>query len=80
MFLPSQISTGVSKRYTPCSPEEPGAIEMSWKSIKGDKLVEPPVLLEDFLMAVDRFCVNCPHYEQAQLYDNWTKSYGQEGA
>lgn len=28
---------------TPCSPGYPGAIEMSWATVPGDKLLEPPV-------------------------------------
>lgn len=29
----------------PCSPGDPGAIEMSWMDVPSDKLAEPPVTL-----------------------------------
>lgn len=29
----------------PCSPGDPGAIEMSWMEVDGDKLAEPPVTM-----------------------------------
>ncbi len=28
---------------TPCSPGDPGAVEMSWTDVAGDKLLEPVV-------------------------------------
>lgn len=30
---------------TPCSPGSPGAIEMNWMDVPGDKLLEPPVTM-----------------------------------
>lgn len=33
----------VDDLLTPCSPGDPGAIEMSWVDVQGDKLLEPPV-------------------------------------
>lgn len=30
---------------TPCSPGSPGAIEMTWMDVPGDKLYEPPVTM-----------------------------------
>lgn len=30
---------------TPCSPGSPGAIEMSWMDVPGNKLYEPPVTM-----------------------------------
>lgn len=29
----------------PCSPGDPGALEMSWMEVDGDKLAEPPVTM-----------------------------------
>lgn len=41
----------VDDLLTPCSPGEPGAIEMTWMDVAGDKLLEPPVtkVLFEFL-------------------------------
>jgi vacuolar protein-sorting-associated protein 4 len=35
----------VDDLLTPCSPGDPGAIEMSWMEVDGDKLYEPPVTM-----------------------------------
>lgn len=35
----------VDDLLTPCSPGSPGAIEMSWMAVPGDKLLEPPVTM-----------------------------------
>lgn len=36
-------SVVVDDLLTPCSPGAPGAIEMSWMDVPGDKLLEPIV-------------------------------------
>ena len=35
----------VDDLLTPCSPGSPGAVEMNWMSVPGDKLLEPPVTM-----------------------------------
>ncbi|MCJ1250264.1 hypothetical protein MMC30_007490 [Trapelia coarctata] len=42
---------GVEK-LTPCSPGDSGAIEMTWVEVESDKLLEPPLVLKDFVKAV----------------------------
>ena len=39
---PNQIDHDM---LAPCSPGDPGAIEMSWMDVPGDKLLEPPVTM-----------------------------------
>lgn len=43
--------TMVDDLLTPCSPGDPGAIEMTWMDVPGDKLLEPVVCMvrKDFL-------------------------------
>lgn len=36
-------NTVVDDLLTPCSPGDPGAIEMTWVDVPGDKLLEPIV-------------------------------------
>lgn len=35
--------------FTPCSPGDPEAIEMTWMEVPGDKLLEPPVFMVGIL-------------------------------
>ncbi len=39
---PGQVENDL---LTPCSPGSPGAIEMSWVDVPGDKLLEPAVTM-----------------------------------
>ncbi len=41
------------KEYlTPCSPGEPDAVEMTWDDIEGEQLLEPKLVMNDFLRAI----------------------------
>lgn len=41
------------KEYlTPCSPGNPDAIEMTWDDIEGEQLLEPKLVMNDFLRAI----------------------------
>lgn len=42
---PSDRNVLVHDLLTPCSPGEPGAIEMTWMEVESDKLFEPPVTM-----------------------------------
>ena len=42
----------VNDLLTPCSPGEPGAIEMSWVDVPGEKLLEPKVNMIDMLLSL----------------------------
>lgn len=44
---PSRTNPGtvVDDLLTPCSPGDPGAIEMTWMEVPGDKLLEPIVCM-----------------------------------
>ena len=37
---------------TPCAPGQPGAMEMSWLDVPGDKLLEPVVDMKDMRKAL----------------------------
>ncbi|KAL9611600.1 MAG: hypothetical protein Q9167_003758 [Letrouitia subvulpina] len=41
-----------TEKLTPCSPGDQGAIEMNWTEVDSDMLLEPPLVLKDFVKAV----------------------------
>lgn len=63
---------------TPCSPGDPGAIEMTWESVPGDKLLVPPVTASDMLKALSN---SKPTVRREDLvkFEQFTKDYGTEG-
>lgn len=69
---------GVEK-LTPCSPGDAGAVEMTWLSVEAEQLLEPPLVLKDFIKAVKN---SRPTVSQEDLTRNseWTKEFGSEGA
>lgn len=42
---PLDKSQIVDDLLTPCSPGDPGAMEMTWMNVDGEKLYEPPVTM-----------------------------------
>ncbi|KAH8023409.1 hypothetical protein HPB51_014524 [Rhipicephalus microplus] len=42
----------VDDLLTPCTPGSPGAIEMSWMDVPGEKLLEPTVTMSDMLLSL----------------------------
>jgi len=45
----------VDDLLTPCSPGDPGAVEMSWMNVPGDKLLEPVITMVSGLFSVAGF-------------------------
>ncbi len=77
---PSQTD-GNMKVYdllTPCSSMDSGAIEMSLYDVPSDKLLPPPVTVEDFYKALT---TSKPSVSQKDLinYEKFTAEFGQEG-
>ncbi|GKZ30429.1 vacuolar protein sorting-associated protein 4 [Aspergillus brasiliensis] len=68
-----------AEKLTPCSPGDHGAMEMSWTTVEADQLLEPPLVLKDFIKAVRN---SRPTVSQEDLQRNseWTKEFGSEGA
>ncbi|VDK22811.1 unnamed protein product [Taenia asiatica] len=75
---PTDSSVTVDDLWTPCSPGDPGAQEMDWTQINGDKLFDPVVCMEDMLQAVKR---SKPTVNKADLQKqlDFTRDFGQEG-
>ncbi|KAI6077728.1 Vacuolar protein sorting-associated protein 4A [Aix galericulata] len=68
----------VDDLLTPCSPGDPGAIEMTWMEVPSDKLMEPIVCMSDMLrsLATTRPTVNA---EDLLKVKKFTEDFGQEG-
>uniref|UniRef100_A0A0K8TSC7 vesicle-fusing ATPase n=1 Tax=Tabanus bromius TaxID=304241 RepID=A0A0K8TSC7_TABBR len=62
----------------PCSPGDPGAIEMTWVDVPSDKLLEPVVNMNDMLksLASTKPTVNDEDLKRLQKF---TEDFGQEG-
>lgn len=63
---------------TPCSPGDTGSYEKTWNDVDPDELLEPALLLSDFVKAVQngKKSVND---EDVATYTKWTEEFGQEG-
>jgi vacuolar protein-sorting-associated protein 4 len=68
----------VDDLLTPCSPGDPGAVELNWMDVDGEKLLEPMVCKKDFLRSLKNTkpTVGAEDLEQ---HVKWTKEYGMEG-
>uniref|UniRef100_A0A8C3CHV8 vesicle-fusing ATPase n=1 Tax=Cairina moschata TaxID=8855 RepID=A0A8C3CHV8_CAIMO len=64
--------------FTPCSPGDPDAEEMTWMDVPGDKLLEPQVSMNDMLrsLASTKPTVNEQDLEKLKKF---TEDFGQEG-
>uniref|UniRef100_A0A5F9CP79 vesicle-fusing ATPase n=1 Tax=Oryctolagus cuniculus TaxID=9986 RepID=A0A5F9CP79_RABIT len=76
---PSRTNPGVmiDDLLTPCSPGDPGAMEMTWMDVPGDKLLEPVVCMSDMLLslATTRPTVNTDDLLKVKKF---SEDFGQE--
>ncbi|GBL91155.1 Vacuolar protein sorting-associated protein 4B [Araneus ventricosus] len=63
---------------TPCSPGCPGAIEMSWVDVPGDKLLEPVISMSDVLLSLSHSKPTVNETDLIKLKE-FMKDFGQEG-
>lgn len=63
---------------TPCSPGDPGAIEMSWLEVPSDKLKEPMIGMADMMMAIKNVKPTVNDDDLTKLRE-FTESFGVEG-
>jgi len=73
------IEVDGKQKWTPCSPGDPQAKEMSWTELEGDQLAEPPLRVKDFVKAIK---ASRPTVSKEDLNRSaeWTKEFGSEGA
>lgn len=77
--LISQVTVDGEEKLTPCSPGDHGAMEMTWVDVDSDKLLEPPLIVKDFVRAIK---ASRPTVSSDDLKRNaeWTAEFGSEGA
>jgi len=75
---PQDRSVIMHDLLTPCSPGAPGAMEMSWMDVPGEKLLEPLVTINDMMMSLSTIkpTVNDADLEKQVKF---TDDFGQEG-
>jgi len=68
----------VNDLLTPCSPGTPGAFEMSWMDVPGEKLFEPVVTMQDMMKSLSsqKKTVNDEDLGKLQKF---TDDFGQDG-
>lgn len=75
---PKDKNVVVNDLLTPCSPGEPGAIEMSWEKVPAEKLLEPVVTASDMLKALASSKPSV-RKEDLKKFEDFTKDFGSEG-
>ncbi|EYE98175.1 AAA family ATPase VPS4 [Aspergillus ruber CBS 135680] len=68
-----------AEKVTPCSPGDQGAMEMSWVKVEADQLLEPALVLKDFVKSV-RSSRPTISYDDLKRNAEWTEEFGSEGA
>lgn len=76
--MDGQVLLDGAEKLTPCSPGDNGATEMSWVNIEADQLLEPPLVLKDFIKAV-RNSRPTVSSEDLKRNEDWTMEFGSEG-
>ncbi|MCJ1337103.1 Vacuolar protein sorting-associated protein 4 [Bachmanniomyces sp. S44760] len=74
-----KVTINDEEKLTPCSPGDTGATEMSWTDVESDKLLEPPLVLKDFVKAV-KGARPTVSQEDIKKSTEWTAEFGSEGA
>ena len=67
------------EKLTPCSPGDSGAMEMSWTQVQAEQLLEPPLVLKDFVKAI-KSARPTVSQEDMKRSAEWTAEFGSEGA
>eukprot|EP01136_Pigoraptor_vietnamica_P037488 Opistho-1_new@105493 len=75
---PTDPNVEVDDLWTPCSPGDPEAVEMSWMDVPGDKLKEPVVTMQDMLRSLASVKASVNQEDLAKQI-KFTEEFGQEG-
>jgi vacuolar protein-sorting-associated protein 4 len=62
-------------KWTPCSPGDEGALEMTWDDVDGASLVQPPTGYREFERSIET--IKCTvSADDVVKYDAWTNEFG----
>lgn len=78
-LISAQVMINGEEKFTPCSPGDSGAMEMNWMEIESDKLLEPPLVLKDFVKAI-KGARPTVSPEDLKKSAEWTKNMGSDGS
>ncbi len=72
---------GQQWNYTPCGPNEPGAMKMKMHEIPDEKAILPPkVIYDDFIQALKRNRGDWFSFpDEMKKFEEFTKEFGEEG-
>ena len=77
--VPSSSSKSPTKgAMIPCSPEEPGAIKMDWTLLDSDQLMEPKLVMDDFLKSLGKVKASVAATD-IERHVAFTKEFGEDG-
>jgi len=68
----------VNNSFTPCSPGDPDAVEMSWETVPEEQLCDAPVEMTHFVSCL-RNTRPTVSKDDLTKYEKWTEDFGQEG-
>ncbi|KAK5126456.1 Vacuolar protein sorting-associated protein 4 [Meristemomyces frigidus] len=74
-----KVTVDGQEKLTPCSPGDPGAMEMNWTEVDTEQLLEPPLQVKDFIKAI-KSARPTVSGEDLHRNEDWTKEFGSEGA
>jgi vacuolar protein-sorting-associated protein 4 len=74
-----QVMVDGEEKLTPCSPGDSGAVETSWTDVEAEKLLEPPLVLKDFIKAI-RYSRPTVSKDDLDRNADWTEQFGSEGS
>ncbi|KAJ8088827.1 Vacuolar protein sorting-associated protein 4 [Marasmius tenuissimus] len=77
-FKRAADDTGELVKWTPCSPGDPDAKEMTWSDIESDELLEPPLRIADFLKSLASVRPTVTETD-IKRHNDWTAESGEFG-
>lgn len=70
-----QVDHEGKTKWTPCSPGDPAAEEMTWSNIESDELLEPALKIKDFLKSLETVRPTVTA-DDIRKHDQWTQESG----